>query len=526
FNINVTVDENFPEEILIGDEITITGSATLQNNTLKNNPIVLTIDGTKYTTSTDEEGKYSYTYTAARNGTIAITANATFTNAAITLGQTSFFVAKPTVNIDIDELSDTLSLTPISLDGRIYIAQNNTGIGTDLLLTINGIESTLTSDEDGYFTYTFTPDSVGVYEISIEYENIRYEIHNALATITVNKRETQLVNDKLPIAVQLNEAFPITGRLIDEKNSPVDNAEVIFIINDETYINTTDSDGYYAFNYQTTNIQDNNLYEVRYYGDDDYFLSRNYVGSFFDVELIDAIITIDITNNILNEPITITGTVTDSKNNALSDIHVIIEISDNQYERTTNDEGIYELTFTPTKLGKYNVTATINEENYIPNKATTEFNVGKMQTTTTISPVKVTPTLDANLTATVVDSNNNPVTTGKVVFKINGKTVKDENGKVIYTKIVDQKAVLAHRFTESDLGQNVSISASYSGTTYYEPSTSDKVNIITSDDHNVIMTLNDITAMKTETVTITATLTDNDENINIGKVVFKINGKT
>ena len=28
-----------------------------------------------------------------------------------------------------------------------------------------------------------------------------------------------------------------------------------------------------------------------------------------------------------------------------------------------------------------------------------------------------------------------PITTGKVVFKINGKTLKDDNGKVIYAKV-------------------------------------------------------------------------------------------
>ena len=27
------------------------------------------------------------------------------------------------------------------------------------------------------------------------------------------------------------------------------------------------------------------------------------------------------------------------------------------------------------------------------------------------------------------------ITTGKIVFKVNGKTVKDENGKVIYAKV-------------------------------------------------------------------------------------------
>jgi len=34
-----------------------------------------------------------------------------------------------------------------------------------------------------------------------------------------------------------------------------------------------------------------------------------------------------------------------------------------------------------------------------------------------------------------VATGDKAITTGKIVFKINGKTVKDENGKVVYAKV-------------------------------------------------------------------------------------------
>ena len=56
--------------------------------------------------------------------------------------------------------------------------------------------------------------------------------------------------------------------------------------------------------------------------------------------------------------------------------------------------------------------------------------------TLTITPITndtqtgSTITLKAKITA-----GDKAITTGKIVFKINGKTVKDENGKVIYAKV-------------------------------------------------------------------------------------------
>ena len=528
FDITVTIDDNLPEEILNGDTITITGSATLQNETLKNNQIVLTIDERKYRTTTDEEGKFTYDYTVARTGNIPVIANATFTNADVKVAQKTITVAYPVVNIDLDEVSDTTVLTDIILNGRVYIAQNNTAIEDNLILKINEKTIQITSNEEGYFSYKFTPDTIGNYEISIVYKTNRYNVQNASTTVNVAKRQTQLVNNKLPIAVKVNDIFTISGTLMDQTNTAVTDAEVIFIINNEKFTNTTDENGHYEYNYQTTTVADNNLYEVRYSGDEKYLLAKNYVGSYFDIErtIIDAKITVEAENTKINVPTNITGTLIDTNNNPQSNIDIKIQINTEEFTTTTNDEGTYTLQYTPKKIGKHTVTATINNENYKQKTAKTEFEANKEQTTTTINTIKVSPTLEANITATVVDSNNNPINTGKVVFKINGKTIKDENGKVVYTKVTNGEATLPYLFTETEINQNTTVSATYSGTTNYALSSSKKVNIAKEDNHSVTMTMEDITATQTQTITITATLKDYNENINTGKVVFKINGKT
>ncbi|RAP50408.1 MAG: hypothetical protein BZ136_01350, partial [Methanosphaera sp. rholeuAM74] len=449
FNITVTIDDNFPEEILIGDEITITGNATLQNNTLKNNPIVLKIDGTQYTTSTDGEGKYSYTYTITRNGTIPIIANATFTNAKVNVATKNIFVDKPLVYVHLDEVENTITLTDVPITGRVYIDSNSTGIETDLIFTINDQTIPLSTNEDGYFNYTFAPPEIGEYVVSISYDNVRYNIQNATTTFIVTKRNTQLVNDNLPVVIRLGDVFTISGTLIDETDAPVGNAEIAFIINGETYTNTTDENGQYEYNYQPSEINDNNLYEVRYSGDNNYDLARNYVGSFFDVELSKATITISADDVILNKLTTVTGLLTDNNNNPISNAEIELVINDEEYTVTTDDEGIYTYTFNATTLGENTVIAIFNNENYAPTSAKTTFQV--ISTDIVINPIITKANINTTITVNVTASDGSVINEGKVVAKVNGKTIKDVNKKIVYAPVSNGQASFVYNFTSAQI---------------------------------------------------------------------------
>lgn len=115
---------------------------------------------------------------------------------------------------------------------------------------------------------------------------------------------------------------------------------------------------------------------------------------------------------------------------------------------------------------------------------------------------------------------------GKVTFKVNGKTLKDENGKVIYAKVTNGTAKIEnYAIPDSWIGSNATIQAVYSGSADLESIKSEKVliNVTTA---TPTITTNDITATAGETINLTATVTIGDSIIKNGKVIFKINGKT
>ena len=141
---------------------------------------------------------------------------------------------------------------------------------------------------------------------------------------------------------------------------------------------------------------------------------------------------------------------------------------------------------------------------------TTEFSVGS----------------NATISASIYygDDVATDINKGKVTFKVNGKTLKDASGKVIYAKVTGGVATIEGYEVPQDWAKATTIQAVYSGAGDIGKLTSDKENITVSTQEPSITT-NDVITTVGSTVTLTANVTATIP-VNNGKVVFKINGKT
>jgi len=118
------------------------------------------------------------------------------------------------------------------------------------------------------------------------------------------------------------------------------------------------------------------------------------------------------------------------------------------------------------------------------------------------------------------------ITKGKVTFKVDGKTLKDTNGKVIYAKIINGTATIENYTVPDTWKEGSTIQAIYSGSTQCDKLNSEKTEI-TINKEAPTFTIDPVEpATIGDTITLKATITDNNKVINTGKVVFKINGKT
>ena len=151
----------------------------------------------------------------------------------------------------------------------------------------------------------------------------------------------------------------------------------------------------------------------------------------------------------------------------------------------------------------------------------------KSGTNITIDPIILDTSNTINLTARITAIESDIlINEGKIVFKINGKTVKDEDGKEIYAKVLNGIASIEYAVPNNLIGQNITITATYTGTSNYNQESATINTTITAPITTPTITTDNITATSGQKITLTATITDNDKVINNGKVVFKINGKT
>lgn len=130
-----------------------------------------------------------------------------------------------------------------------------------------------------------------------------------------------------------------------------------------------------------------------------------------------------------------------------------------------------------------------------------------------------------NLTANVKFGRDS-ITGGKVVFKINGKTVKDENNKILYAKVVDGVATLEYTIADSWADKELNITAVYSGYKNYSSQRSDiyTVNVAGSE---VSLEINGVAGniAANSTLNIEVDVKVGESAVDTGKVILKIDGK-
>lgn len=132
------------------------------------------------------------------------------------------------------------------------------------------------------------------------------------------------------------------------------------------------------------------------------------------------------------------------------------------------------------------------------------------------------------LTATITDKNNKALTGGKVAFKLNGVTLKDERGEVIYANVTGGSATITYHVPSTYQPKTYKLSAVYSGNNQYNESRSNTP-LLTLKQRQATLTITNNKEVKVgENLTIHVSITDKQDatrQVN-GNIILKINGIT
>lgn len=131
---------------------------------------------------------------------------------------------------------------------------------------------------------------------------------------------------------------------------------------------------------------------------------------------------------------------------------------------------------------------------------------------------------EVQLKAVVKDENDDIINSGKVLFKVNKETIKN-NGQISYARVVNSTAILNYTIPKS-WNKTISLEAVYSGTSQYNSCRSNPL-ILNGMKVDTTVSIRSYNLAYGENIQLTAEVIDERKNpVSGGKAIFKINGAT
>ncbi|WP_455645648.1 C1 family peptidase [Methanosphaera sp.] len=365
---------------------------------------------------------------------------------------------------------------------------------------------------------------------------------NRTTTIQTEIIQESLNKTQLAITIRDNEENKITSGTITLKDDKGNIIDTIDVSDEETIMNLTE-----------LTIGEHDIF-IEY--DDNIYESSN--TTVIIVNKLDSIITVDPVIGSIGENITLTAHITDGAGNSLTGGNIVFKLNG----KTLRIDGSFNSTASPLKFHVVNgtVTYTLTADLYLRNAKnlsasysgnslykSSVSNVTTAQVTKRRAAISVTiisPTQqDSNIiiVATVADVTKNGQNTtavneeGYVIFKVNGVSLKDENGQIIKVKVDDNIATCTYHIPvgmASVDGQgnlrNYTVEAVYQNDIFYPDARN--TTVFNVEKSNITVNINSVIINNsTKTITsITGNMTDFHGNLLVGtnKVCIKVNGKS
>ncbi|MCD7782223.1 MAG: Ig-like domain repeat protein, partial [Methanosphaera sp.] len=322
------------------------------------------------------------------------------------------------------------------------------------------------------------------------------------------------------ISSQVGKTVTLKATLTTTNGSYVKNGTVAFKINGITIGYSEVSNGGVKLTYTIPSTWTDSTYNITVvYGATGQYKSSTGTGKLYLTYEEPDLTVSDVTTSS-GKTVTLKASVTDD-NTSISNGTVAFKINGKTVGYSDVSSGSANINLSvPTSWtdSEYTITAVYGQNGkYLKTSSNATLTV-KKNTTTTVGSTTSYAGKTITLKATVKDSNSKSVTSGKVVFKINGKTVGTAT-------VSNGVATISYKIPSSWSDSSYKISASYAGNSYYT-SSSDTSTLYLKNVTQTSTKVTSITSTNGKTITLKATIKESDGYAKTGTVVFKINGKT
>ena len=436
-------------------------------------------------------------------------------------------VTKRTAQIETTTINNTLANTTINIKVVDSVTQQPIK-DTPVTVTLpDGTTITGTTDKNGNITINpLLP--VGENTLTIE-TTPTTEYNKTTTTTTVNIQQrpsttsATITNNTLSnTTIQIKVHDAATGKAITSGTVTVINAANNAVLATGTLTSSNIN--------LTADITASGTYNiiVRYNGNTNYTPSQTTLND-VNIEKRLATITITTNNNTIGNT-TINITVKDSTTGqTITNAPIKITLPNGEEINThTGPTGSVTI---PVNIasGQNKITVTYTGSNtYKPTSTTHNIDVNKLPSKITVTKqtayIGDTITLNANVT----DTNGNPLNGGKLVFKLNGITLKDTNDQPIYARVTGGKASINYTIPYTYNAKTYKISATYEGNDQYYGNTSNTPLLNVKQRQATLNIQTNQSVEVDQTLTINVQINDKKDQTRIvnGYVIFKIDGLT
>ena len=339
-------------------------------------------------------------------------------------------------NVTVNKLAtvlDASGFTTVYDDGK-YLIANLTDVNG------NAIENVNVSIKLDNVTYIKTTDANGQVSLFVDLSAKQY---NALIAFDGDER---YINSYINVPIVVNrlgtvleasgfttvygDGKNLTAILKDVNGNPVENAEVSIKLNDVTYVKTTDADGQVSLLVDLMPKQ----YRAVIIFDGDKRYSSSYTTANIIINKVPAVVNASNVTSVYSEGEYIVASLKDANGNNIPNTEVQIQVNNETYVRTTDDNGQVSLPVDNLLPKQYTAVITITgNDKYADSYITVPVVVKKLGTEVNATGFTTVYGKAKYVVATLKDENGNLLKNKNISVKFVSKTYvasTDENGQM------------------------------------------------------------------------------------------------
>lgn len=231
----------------------ISGKLLIGSSPVKKQNVTITVNNKKQTVQTSNTGYFKLNVTSKNLGKNNLTISYAGSNNYMPVtNKTSFTVNKRISKITISTISDKTYKDKVTITGKFSDKSGIAVKNTVISINVNGKVYTKKTDSKGVYTLKITANKVGTNNITVSYKGSKYyQSVSQKTTYKTVSRPSKLSINQIGTTSK-GSAVKITGKLVDNLNSPVMNSLVKVSVAGKVVKIKTNSQGVYAYNYKAS----------------------------------------------------------------------------------------------------------------------------------------------------------------------------------------------------------------------------------------------------------------------------------